>query len=77
MPRTTIDIDKSVLLELKQRQQRENKSLGELASELLASAMASEPAPEDQPELVWKAAPMTATVDLTDKEALFAALDNE
>lgn len=77
MPRTTLDIDKTVLLELKQRQQRENQSLGELVSELLASAMAGEPAPADQPALVWKAAPMAAFVDITDKEALFAALDSE
>lgn len=77
MPRTTLDIDKTVLLELKQRQQRQNKSLGKLASELLASAMANEPTQADQPELEWKTAPMTAIVDIADKEALFAALDGE
>ncbi|MBI4898797.1 MAG: antitoxin [Actinobacteria bacterium] len=77
MPRTTLDIDKTVLLELKQRQQREHKSLGKLASELLASAMANERAQADQPEFEWKTAPMNAIVDIADKEALFAALDGE
>ena len=77
MPRTTLDIDATVLLELKQMQRRENKSLGKLASELLASAMANESAPADQPKFAWKSAPMTATVDIADKEALFAALDGE
>lgn len=77
MPRTTLDIDKTVLLELKQRQRRENKSLGELASELLASAMASDPAPAEQPPIEWKTQAMDAIVDLTDKDALYTALDNQ
>ena len=39
MPRTTVDIDASVLRELKRRQERERKTLGQLISELLAKAM--------------------------------------
>jgi hypothetical protein len=39
MPRTTVDIDASVLRELKKRQVRERKTLGQLISELLAKAI--------------------------------------
>jgi hypothetical protein len=38
--RTTIDIAEPVLRELKARQRREGRTLGDLASELLAQAMA-------------------------------------
>jgi len=41
MPRTTIDIDASVLRELKRLQKRAHKSLGQLISELVATALAS------------------------------------
>ncbi len=44
VPRTTIDIDASVLRELKNRQRLGNKTLGQLASELLARALAECPA---------------------------------
>src|SRR5437899_971378 len=39
MPRTTIDIDASVLRELKRRQRREKKTLGQLASDLISRAV--------------------------------------
>ncbi|MBF6619825.1 MAG: antitoxin [Patulibacter sp.] len=75
MPRTTLDIDATVLRELKRRQQREGKSLGRLASELLAVSLASD-APADTPSpLTWTSRSMGARVDLDDKDALNAALD--
>ncbi len=73
MPRTTIDIDASVLHELKRRQRSEKRPLGELASELLAEALAGRAA-EREP-LRWVAQPMGARVDIDDKEALRRALD--
>lgn len=75
MPRTTLDIDATVLRELKRRQQREGKSLGQLASELLAASLAAD-TPIDAPTpLTWTSRPMNARVDLDDKDALHAALD--
>jgi hypothetical protein len=73
MPRTTIDIDASVLHELKRRQRTERRPLGELASELLAEALAGRAA-EREP-LRWAAQPMGARVDIDDKEALRRALE--
>ncbi len=75
MPRTTLDIDASVLRMLKRRQRVEGKSLGQLASELLAVALHSDPEPEPVP-FAWDAKPMHARVDLADKEALRRAMED-
>ena len=75
MPRTTLDIDASVLRELKERQKREGKSLGQLASELLAASLREEPYPATAP-FAWISRSMRAKVDLEDKEALHRALDD-
>ena len=72
--RTTIDLDPAVLRELKRRQQREGKSLGRLASELLATALAQS-AGSPTVDFTWATAAMGARVDLEDKDALHAALD--
>lgn len=74
MTRTTIDIDAAVLRELKKRQEREGKTLGQLVSELLAGALGggSEPAPV---QFTWASMPMKARVDLQDKEAVRRALE--
>lgn len=76
MPRTTINIDGPVLRELKERQRKERKTLGQVASELLALALAEsgdEPAPFE-----WRTASMgTPRVDLDDKDALWAVLEGQ
>ena len=76
MPRTTVNLDAPVLRDLKRLQKRERKPLGRLISELLVQALRSHRSaePADLP-FVWKARPMRARVDLTDKEAVQAALD--
>lgn len=75
MPRTTLNIDASVLRELKRLKKREGKSLGELVSELLAVALTNrERGTEPQP-FRWRTQPMCARVDLSDEDALYAALD--
>lgn len=75
MTRTTIDIDAAVLRELKKRQRREGKTLGQLVSELLASALDRDPdAADERAPFVWSSKPMQALVDLEDKEALRRAL---
>lgn len=75
--RTTLDLDHSVLQQLKQRQRqrRDKTSLGQVASELLAKALADT---EDRPEpgpLMWNKQPMAARVDLEDSDALHRILD--
>lgn len=76
MTRTTVDIDASVMRQLKQRQAREGKPLGRLVSELLATALA-ETEQATPPEFVWTTQDMGALVDLEDKEALRRALESE
>lgn len=74
MPRTTIDIDPSVLRDLKKRQRREGKTLGRLVSELLTAAMnENDPIPEKP--FLWTTRSMKARVDLEDKEAVRRALN--
>jgi hypothetical protein len=74
MPRTTIDIDAGVLRRLKERKRREGKTLGQLVSELIAEALRhTEPAPPRK--LGWTSRPMSALVDLEDKEAVRRALE--
>jgi plasmid stability protein len=75
MARTTIDLDPAVLRELRRRSSREGKSMGQVASELLARAVAAD---EDlpAPEFAWTTAPLgPALVDLEDKEAVRRLLD--
>ena len=75
MARTTIDLDPTVLRELKRRAQLEGKSLGRLASEVLSGALGSPPAAEPPTPLAWSSRPMGARVDLDDKEAVRRALE--
>ena len=76
MARTTVDIEASVLRELKRLQKREGKSLGQLISELVAAALAGEgKVSEEVRPFQWTSRPMRARVDLEDKEAVRAALD--
>ena len=74
--RTTLDIDAPILHELKALQVREGKSLGRLASDLLARALKEEErACRKTGGPVWVAKPMRARVNLSDKESLRRALD--
>ena len=74
MPRTTIDIDPTVLRELKSRGQREGKSLGRMVSELLSAALSSSQPPAAT-AFSWTTRAMKARVDLEDRESLRRALD--
>ena len=71
MPRTTIDIDASVLRELKERQRREETTLGQLVSELLARALSLEEPVEELPPLQWPSQDLRPRVHLDDKEAIW------
>ncbi len=75
--RTTLNIDTPILTAVKELQQKERKSLGQLVSELLCEALARRPAEEAAAELRWIAKPMRARVELDDKDAVYAALERE
>ena len=69
MTRTTLDIDGTLLNQLRARAAKEGKSMGQVASEMLAPALAEgEQRPEARP-LRW--------TDLEDKETLWLSLDRE
>lgn len=74
MTRTTLNLDPSVLKELRERSARERRSIGELASQLLARELHEDtPAP---PPFSWVSRDLgKPAVDLEDKEALRAVLD--
>jgi hypothetical protein len=72
--RTTLDIDDPILREVKAIHEKEGRSMGAVVSELLAEALARR-RPRARPSFRWTARPMKALIDLTDKEAVYAALD--
>lgn len=76
MPRTTVDIDGSILRELKARARSERKSLGRVISEIAATALKGDDDEGGVRELQWASQPMGARVDLGDKDALQRKLDD-
>ena len=76
--RTTLDLDAPVLRHLKSLQKETGKSLGQLASELLADALARRgPRGQAAAEFSWHTQSMNALVDLEDKERLYEALESD
>lgn len=77
MPRTTIDLDPTVLEELRARGRREAKSIGTVASELLAAALheATSTGPPPARFELQSHRMGRPRVDLEDKDALWAILD--
>ena len=76
--RTTIDLDSSVVRQLKQRSRRTGKSMGQLASELLARSLdKTDESAAASPSLDWIAKDLgLPRVELEDKEAVRAVLDS-
>jgi hypothetical protein len=75
MPRTTLDLDPSVLRELRRLSARGGKSMGQVASELLAQAVAAEPE-TPAPAFRWIRRDLGVPhVDFEDKEAVRRALE--
>lgn len=74
MPRTTVDIDGPLLKELKTIQKRENRSLGQIMSQLLAEALFQRKKTPRISKLHWVSRSMKARVDFSDKEALYNLL---
>ncbi len=80
MPRTTIDLDRSVLEGLRRLSRRESKSMGQVASELLAPVLAGDERSRDegQPAFRLRTARLgKPRVDLEDKEAVRRALEED
>jgi mRNA-degrading endonuclease RelE of RelBE toxin-antitoxin system len=76
--RTTLDIEKPVLTELKKLQKKTHQSLGKLASSLIGEALkqrsAEELEPGNEPSFKWQTSAMKARVDLQDKDAVYRAM---
>ena len=78
MPRTTVDIDAPILRDLKRVQKQEGKSLGRLISDLLAEALARHRSGRRQPtSFKWISRSMRTRVDLSDKDAVYGALEGK
>ncbi len=75
MARTTLNLDPTVMRELRRRSERERKSIGELASQLLARGLRQEAELPPRP-FSWVSGDLgRPAVDLEDKEALHDLLD--
>ena len=75
--RTTIDLDPTVVNELKRRSKGAGKSMGQLASELLATSLKEQAGrPRDSGGLTWIAKDLGRPyVDLEDNDAVRTLLD--
>jgi hypothetical protein len=75
--RTTIDLDPTVVNELKRRSKSAGKSMGQLASEMLATSLREQAGRPRNPDgLTWIAKDLgRPLVDLEDKEAVRALLE--
>jgi plasmid stability protein len=78
MSRTTLDIDRTVLEQLRRRAAAEKKSMGQVASEVLAPALAGDAVMDEARPLLWVGKDMgRPMIDLEDEEALWRLLDRE
>ena len=74
MPRTTVNIDASVLRSLKRRARDEGKTVGVVLSEIAARALDWDERKAESAPLRWRSRAMGAKVDLEDKGPLRDAL---
>jgi hypothetical protein len=77
MPRTTLDLDSSVLEQLRSLARSEHKSMGQLASERLAVALNEDASAEAAPLRLPTWSMGKPRFDLRDKDALWRVLDHE
>ena len=75
MARTTIDIDKPILMEVKNLQKKDGRSIGKIVSQLLSEALAHRKSKARVPRFKWRSRRMGALVDLSDKDAHYKILD--
>jgi len=75
--RTTLDLAKPVLEELKALQKKEGRTLGELASQILAEGLREKQRgrlQEAPRKFHWRSQPLGPKVNLSDKEAVYRAM---
>jgi hypothetical protein len=78
MPRTTLNLDAPILRDLKRIQKEEGRTLGRVVSDLLTEALGRHRRGRRRTEpFRWIARPLHARVDLSDKEAVRAALESD
>ncbi|MGB0679368.1 MAG: hypothetical protein ACPGUV_06880 [Polyangiales bacterium] len=70
-----MDIDAPVLSELKALAKGRGVSLGKLVTEMTAVMLRQQHKPTTAVPFCWQSQSMEAQIDLTDREALWAALD--
>jgi hypothetical protein len=75
--RTTLDIDDPIWREVKALHKKQGRSMGAIVSELLADALARRRRSHSPSSLRWISRPMKSRVDLADKDALYAILDED
>ncbi len=75
MARTTINIENSILLEVKNLQKKDGRSIGKIVSQLLSEALAHRKDEAMVPRFKWRSRRMGALVELSDKDALHKILD--
>jgi hypothetical protein len=77
MARTTVDLDATVLKELKARARKEGKSLGVVISELAARDLKSHATSRRETKVAWTSRSMGLKVDLRDKEAVYDLIEGD
>ena len=78
MPRTTLNLDASVLAELKRRAKKQGRTLGEVASEQLECAFKEERPARAWPPEGWIVRSMgKPAIPIEDKAAIWELLDRE
>jgi hypothetical protein len=75
MARTTIDIENSVLTEVKNLQKQDGRPIGKIVSQLLAEALAQRKNRTKTTRFKWHSRRMGALFDLSDKHLLYKSLD--
>lgn len=73
--RTILNIDDSILKELVAIREKEGRSMGAIVSELLADALARRHSSPARPRFNWTLRDMKSLIAISDKEALYTALD--
>jgi hypothetical protein len=71
--RRTINIDDRILKQIEAIRKNEGRSMGVVISEWLADALARRRATRSRAAFRWTSRLMKSLVDLTDKEAVYAA----
>jgi hypothetical protein len=77
MAEPLIHLEPTVLRQLEQIQQEEGKPLERIVSELLTEALSRRQGTHQAAQLDWISKPMGARFDLSDKERLYTALDQQ